>query len=78
MATPGQQMFRIICEPNVFSTPPTKEIYDKWYGDFMQCLEILDQRLVETPFLCGSQITLGDIIVFCEIDTFFELNKLTD
>ena len=52
MAVPGQQMFRMVCEPHVFGTPQ-KEVYEQWYDDFINCLKTLDQRLVEAPFLCG-------------------------
>ena len=37
---------------------------------------MLDQRLVESPYLCRDKITLGDIIIFNELSLFMELCDL--
>lgn len=37
---------------------------------------MLDQRLVESPYLCGDKITLGDVIIFNELSLFMELCDL--
>lgn len=39
----------------------------------MECLKILDKRLVAVPFLCGNKMTIADIIVWNEISQFMEL-----
>ena len=70
-------MFRILYEPGVFAQPPTKDQFEKWRKDFEQCLKVLDLRLVDTPFLCGQWMTVGDVIVFNDISMYLELCNLT-
>ena len=39
----------------------------------MSCLVALDKKLVETMYLCGNKMTMGDIIVYNELSQFMEL-----
>ena len=77
MMTPCQQLFRILYEPSVFAQPPTKEQFSKWQKDFEQCLKVLDMRLVDGPYLCGSFMTVADVICFNDISMYMELCGLT-
>ena len=74
MMIPGQQMFKIQCQPDQFKVKATAEHYEKWQKDFMQCLQGLDQKLVDYEYLCGNKLTIADIIVFNELSLFVELN----
>ena len=40
-------------------------------------LKTIDDKLVTTPYLCGSKMTIGDIVVFNEISQFFEMTDLS-
>ena len=77
MMTPCQQLFRILYEPSVFAQAPTKDQFSKWQKDFEQCLKVLDMRLVENPFLCGSFMTVADVICFNDMSMYMELCGLT-
>lgn len=61
----------------VFATTPTKDQFKKWQKDFEQCLSVIDMRLVDGPFLCGSWMTVADVIVFNDISMYMELCGLT-
>jgi len=67
MATPGQQIFRMLYEPSAFSAKPTSAQYNKWKDDMIQCLKALDDKLAAANYLCGSKMTVGDIVVFNEL-----------
>ncbi len=77
MANPGQQIFKMLCEPGVFSTQPPKEQYEKWQNEFLMSLKTLDMKLIENQFLCGNRITLGDVIVYNEVSMFMALTDKT-
>ena len=68
---------RIMTNPSYFSTPPTFAFYEKVKSDVIECIEALDELLVQNPYLSGSQMALGDILVFCELSLFLALNGLT-
>jgi glutathione S-transferase len=70
-------MFKILYEPNSFSTPPTQDQFNKWKDDFLSCLKILDLRLVDNTWLCGARMTIGDIIVYNDLSMFMNLCDYT-
>ena len=43
----------------------------------IECIDAIDDLLVKDPYLSGKKLTLGDIIVFCEISMFLALNGIT-
>ena len=67
MAIPGQQLFRMLYEPYAFTNQPTQSQYDKFVEEFCGNLQSLDDKLASSTFLCGSSMTVADIIIFCEI-----------
>jgi len=67
MATPGQQVFRMLYDTSAFSTKPTNASVEKWKDDMLQCLKSLDEKLAAANFLCGSKMSVGDIVVFNEL-----------
>ena len=75
LATPGQQINRMILEPQSMPKPPTYELYQKWQGDYINDLAAIDGRLSEKPYLCGNDITLGDIVVFNDIAQFLAVTN---
>ena len=56
----------------------TRERFEKWKLDLMDCLKALNDKLVnnQANFLCGKTLTIGDIIVYCELSQFFEMCNL--
>jgi glutathione S-transferase len=67
MSTPGQQLFRMLYEPTAFSSKPSMAQYNKWRDDMIQSFKALDDKLSSSNFLCGSKMTVGDIVVFNEL-----------
>jgi glutathione S-transferase len=40
-------------------------------------VKTLDDKLVSQNYLCGSRMTLGDIVVYSELSMFLELCDMT-
>ena len=67
MATPAQQIFRILYDPSAFPTKPTSAQLDKWKQEMMMCMKALDEKVVSQTYMCGNKMTIGDIIVYNEL-----------
>ena len=66
MATPGQQLFRMLYDPS-FSGKPSNSQFNKWKDDVVQSLKALDDKLIHANYLCGSKMTVGDIVIYTEL-----------
>ena len=60
----------MVLEPQAMPKPPTRELYEKWTGDYINDMGAIDGRLAEKAYLCGDAITMGDIVVFNDIAQF--------
>ena len=67
MANPGQQLFKMLYYPPEMMGKQSLAQYNKWKDDMIQCLKALDDKLAAANYLCGSKMTVGDIVVFSEL-----------
>lgn len=77
MQISGHQFFKIMTDPSYFETPPTLEFYEKVKSDFYECIKTIDEQLVTNPYMCGPQLTLGDVLVFNELSQFLAINGIS-
>ena len=73
----GTMFTRIMTNPGYFATPPTYSFYEKVKNDMIDCIEAVDELLIQNPYISGKLMTLSDILIFCELSMFLALNGLT-
>ena len=63
----------MVYQPEKLANKATLSQYNKYRKDIMDSLGALENRLIDQPYLCGKNMTIGDIVVFNEVSMFLEI-----
>ena len=64
----------MVYQPDKLATKATLAQFEKNKKEVLGALPAIEKRLLEQPYLCGSKMTIGDIVVFNELSMFLEIN----